>query len=129
MPFCFARQFDFRERYGWGAGSLGVGEAEIYPAIVEERDCDAFTPWQQGFSPREHREMLDRDRMIQRDDEMRKAIWEREDQRDTKVEERHKEEMDTLRAQHRWQLAIFGGAVIVATLIGAMIEAGWIGSP
>lgn len=129
MPFCFQRVLDFRDQYGWGKGAGGIGDTAIWPAIQAERECDAYTPWQQGFSPKEHREMLDRERMLKRQDEIMQTVWKREDERDKRVNDQHKEQMDTLRGQHRQQLLIFGLAVIAATLLGAMIQAGWIDRP
>jgi hypothetical protein len=37
--------------------------------------------------------------------------------------------MVLLQRQQHWQLAVLGVAVIVATLVGGMIQAGWIGRP
>lgn len=128
-PYCFVRKVDFAQEYGWEPRALDAAEGGVFTAISAERECDGFEPWQQGFTPQEHREMLDRDRMIKREDEIRRAIWEREDRRDVEVGQQHKEQMDTLRGQHWWQIAVLGGAVIVATLIGAMIQAGWFAKP
>ena len=42
--------------------------------LQSERKCQSFTPWQLGFSPKEHREMMDRKEI--RDQNHR---WEEED--------------------------------------------------
>ena len=37
---------------------------KVHSEIQKERSCEYFTPWQQGFTPKEHREMLNRDWML-----------------------------------------------------------------
>ena len=44
---------------------------EIKLAIQEERDCKEFTKWQQGFTPKEHREMMDRKTMLELEEKRR----------------------------------------------------------
>lgn len=59
----------------------------------------------------------------------RQWMQDREDRRDEKVEERHKEQMKTLKGQFWWQIGILGVAIIIATVVAAMIEAQWITKP
>ncbi len=78
-PICFVQSVDLQAELLGGLepnyppGS--VKRSEIIDAAPgdlvlelfqrERSDCDAnqeFTPWQQGFTPKEHREMLDRER-------------------------------------------------------------------
>lgn len=71
IPICFARAYDLQSEI---PGKLPQGEKD-YPAVLvlevisKDRTCpkrkqaDGFTRWQQGFTPKEHREMLDRERM------------------------------------------------------------------
>lgn len=117
LPLCFMLKYNLPGEIHDDVGSTNDQPA-VLKTITAERDCDGWTEWQQGFTPKEHRE-----------DEIRQAIWDREDRRDAIVEQQHQDEMNTLRVQHRWQLAIFGGAVILATLLGSMIQAGWIDKP
>lgn len=51
-PVCFVRAADFEVEMG------GPPIPPAPDAINRERDCDKFTPWMQGFSPKEHKEML-----------------------------------------------------------------------
>src|SRR5947209_1382096 len=53
-PICFVRAWDLPEE----AGALD-NKAAFLRVVQHERVCAAYTPWQQGFTPREHREMLD----------------------------------------------------------------------
>ncbi len=53
-PLCFAM-----------SEQIGVPKDDYSPLdfkehIHEKKDCKEFTEWQQGFTPKEHREMLDR---------------------------------------------------------------------
>jgi len=127
MPFCFVRKLDFRTTYGWNPRSMGIGDTEIFPVIVEERECDGFTPWQQGFSPKEHREMLDEQRRLRLEANIRQMAWDREDKRDAEM--RHREdERDTklvkLQESLHWrELLVLGGGVTVALLSGSIAAA------
>lgn len=68
IPICFARAYDLQSEI---PGQLSQDQ-EDYPAklvlevISKDRKCpkrmpaDGFTRWHQGFTPKEHREMLDR---------------------------------------------------------------------
>ena len=80
---------------------------------VERGDCPGFTPWRRGYSPRDHREMLDREEerrwRQERDDADRK--WRRRIEQDNR----------------RWrliELAVLGFGIILATIVGAFIERG-----
>ena len=58
-------------------------------------------------------------------------------QQEERAENRHQDQMNTLRSQHRWELIVFGVfvtfLVVASTIAGAFIEgaisAGWIGEP
>lgn len=83
-----------------------------------QRVCNAFTPWQQGFTPKEHREMVDRQWMIDREDRRDKEMRDREDRRDREAKSRHRNE-----------LVVFGLVLGALTIIGSMIQAGWFPKP
>jgi hypothetical protein len=107
----------------------------VLRVITSDRKCPiesglfGFTKYQQGFTPKEHREMLDAqwklDYEARRDADDKK--W-REDQ-ELKAEQRHKDQMKSMRSIHRSEMWIVGGAVtfaiLIITLISAAIEAGW----
>ena len=87
----------------------------ICSAIQKERDCNQFTEWRQGSTPKEHQEMIDREARLkwqaEREDADRK--W-RDDQR---------------REDRRWhiiELVVFGVlSVLIAggfTILGALIS-------
>jgi hypothetical protein len=78
------------------------------PVAAEERKCAEFCEWRQGFSPKEHREMVDRE-------ELRRWQADREDA-DRLWRERQDEKRDDRQAALLWQLA---GVAGLFTLIGA----------
>ena len=70
-PICFMRKLDMRAEFEAvlkkpvseeeSRGIKNPNPDQVLPIIERSRRCDdGFTPWQLGFSPKEHREMLDR---------------------------------------------------------------------
>ena len=48
----------------------------LLDTIQEERDCSTFVPWRPGFTPKEHREMLERQRQREEDRKARRLdVW------------------------------------------------------
>lgn len=123
-PICFAMAYDLMPEVeqaaqqqfingsdDWGKYTLGV--------INKERVCPphgksyGFTTWQQGFTPKEHREMLERQWMRQR-----------EDKRDADIREWQERQR---KSDRRWR--IIEGIVFVLlaggfTVLGALISRG-----
>ena len=60
LPLCFARCHDLQEEFKNVPGEDKAVPGGVHRVIIKERQCDAFTEWQQGFTPKEHREMIDR---------------------------------------------------------------------
>jgi hypothetical protein len=61
-PLCFAMAADLK------AESEGPGGTfPIDGILLIERNCGKFTPWVQGFTPREHREMIESQESKERD--------------------------------------------------------------
>jgi hypothetical protein len=90
--------------------------------LEEDIECASFIQYKQGFSPKEHRERFDRQLLLDREDQRDAEMRDREDRRDAEARERHKEQMDALESQHVRELATFGGAVVVATIVAAILE-------
>jgi len=79
-PICFMREATFMKE----KREIPINS---WPPVVKEmltrkRCCSEFTEWQQGSSPKEHREMLDRQWMLDRQDRLDQEQREREDRRD-----------------------------------------------
>ena len=127
-PLCFARAINL-------ARELSRLNRPVLDIISQERDCLSFTPWEHGFTPKEHREMLERHEAQENEKRRDLAIQRREDARDitakewhaeqeVTAEKQHKEQMEELRSQHRTEVMIFGFFIGAATLLAAVIEGG-----
>lgn len=78
IPVCFAMVISFdkeceelrklpqyQSRFDEIGGHIYPNTGDlIIPLLSKERDCESFIEWIQGFTPREHQEMLDRGRML-----------------------------------------------------------------
>ena len=150
-PICFVQAYPLRDEVEFVEDAV---KAQLNQAVLPEkvrdiiigteRNCGAngtWTRWQQGFTPKEHREMLDRQRLqefqTKREDDWQRfqaqmvldeKNWKKE--QEGKAEERHIAAMETMRGINRTQMLIMGGlvtvAIVVSTLVGAAIQAGWI---
>jgi Flp pilus assembly protein TadB len=98
--------------------------------LNEERQCDTFVQWQQGFTPKEHRDMLDRMLVLEREERRDRELRDWQERQEAKAEERHKEQLGETRRMHRRELLVLGVgvtvAIIIITLVGAAIETSWI---
>jgi hypothetical protein len=106
-PICFMRSTDYKVI----PFQLHVDNNVVKAEIQRERSCEHFTPWIQGFTPKEHREMIDREawRTWREDREEADRVWQQKrDERD-------------------WKWRIFELVVLVLsaglfTLLGAWIQ-------
>ncbi len=130
-PLCFQRIVAFR------TSECSSPEARVAVLQEERGDCEGFTVWQQGFTPKEHREMLDRMWMAEREDSRDAVLRASEDRRYRQMVEREdRRDENTQRLQERlhnrelWFLgvavtvALVGGSIIAAIIEGA-ISRGW----
>jgi len=74
---CFVQAFDLVAETG-----IHPADAQRKAMVLNQRDCHSFTPWQQGFTPKEHRQMLS----LKEEREERQKFYERE--RDERNEDR-----------------------------------------
>jgi hypothetical protein len=75
-PVCFVGQVNLHAeypKYPKNFLNAGISESQINLALKLDRECDAFTKWKQGFTPKEHREMMDREWMQKHQDEREEA--------------------------------------------------------
>jgi hypothetical protein len=128
LPLCFARAFDLKSEFKKCAGKGDPDAYSIYLVIHEDRDCSSYTEWQQGFTPKEHREMLDRKWLMefQAAREKEDKEW-RESQRREDLLWREKQEKKAEK-RHRTDLIIIGIVatilICLVTIIAAFIERG-----
>ena len=134
-PLCFVQAFDLREEIQEARGDTSPIGGDAHVAVIRnvmerERCCEKFIKWQQGFPPKEHREMLDRQWMIDREDRRALESHEWQERQEEKAEARHQEQLAQLRSIHTQEMLVVGGLVtltiVVITLVGAAIEARWI---
>ena len=110
VPICFKRADNLIDEVVW-RGSPGVVVPEAVKAIVDkERTCNdqTFTEWQQGFTPKEHREMLDRQWLLERQEAREDADRAWRAVQEAKADKRYK-----------WNLVITAGLV---TIVSAIIQ-------
>lgn len=96
-------------------------------ALVVRRDrtCPSWTKWQQGFSPKEHRELLDRQWMRKQEEQRLDADrrWQRRMRRD------ERNWRASVRSEERWwrvgELLVLGVFVSGATLLAGAVGGGW----
>lgn len=67
-PVCFVLALDFIKEIG-----PSPGRDSRHPVIQQDRDCKKFTKWHQGFTPKEHKEMIDSERQKTREDDRDQA--------------------------------------------------------
>jgi hypothetical protein len=91
-PLCFAMVPDPRKEAGSSPDSRVV-----LNVITKSRDCPKFTPWQQGFSPKEHAEMLHEKAM----EELRETREEK-DRQWRAAQEQERRELEDRREKERW---------------------------
>jgi hypothetical protein len=110
VPICFECVTDFRREIGVPPPkAYGDYPANMVLEVISEpRSCDSFAVWQQGFTPKEHREMLDRQHHLE---------WQTEQEKERRNWE----------SGQRWILAIIAGAFgILGAIVGALLNA-WLG--
>ena len=64
QPLCFAMVHSFRDDFEKAIKEGKPENDRVRQIIQKERPCDEFTEWKQGCTPKEHREMLDRQWML-----------------------------------------------------------------
>ena len=100
QPICFALANDLKVEFDNETKERN-STVSAFNVLAKGRDCNSFTKWQQGFTPKEHREMLDREEMLEwqaaREDADRK--W---------------------RSKRDWYFVIIAG---IFTILGAIIGA------
>jgi hypothetical protein len=138
-PVCFVGAFNL-------PAELTARTPAGYVAVVsKERACGEFTPWQQSYSPREHKEMLitqqlqkyqeeqrEKDRQWQAEQRERDRLWQ-EQQKTKDLESQQardreqrlwQEEQARRTARRTWAIALLGAAIgIVGATLGKNLSA------
>ena len=78
-PICFARAVNLQAEYKIKSvnetGSEWVIRANqrLKEVLNQTRECESFVEWQQGFTPKEHREMLSEEWKLEQEAKRRKS--------------------------------------------------------
>jgi hypothetical protein len=126
LPICFANAVRFDKLIP------EYSPAKVVERIELEFECSSFIDWQHGLTPKEHREMMQESELRKLQEDIRKAVAAREDQRDKEnrdwqaeqSRERRKWETEIHKTNRRWQLvlAILAGVVgLIGVIIGKFI--------
>lgn len=123
IPVCFVNRFNIGEEvkvlrkgaddevrpdaYGQIAEDW---EGDVKQVLNRERVCEDFINWQQGFSPKEHREMVERKRMQE---------WE---MRREEADRKWRMEEEKRRSRDEWKRYVFLAIMtIVAGVVGVVV--------
>ena len=112
-PICFRQNTDYKPV----AFTTFVDTKAVKAEINKERNCDLFTEWKQGHSPREHLDMINQQLWLEYQDRKEKEDKEWREKQEQRADRRHK-----------WDLIILGfvatAAIVAATIIAAFIQRG-----
>ena len=121
IPLCFARCQYLGEKVKNITQKNNPTE-EVSRIIKEETKCTGFVKWQQGFTPKEHGEMIDRQWMMKYQERREREDKEWREQQ----EDKQRNWMQSQSKQRfRWEIIVFGILVTLA-LIGGQILAAFI---
>ena len=115
-PICFARAFRLDDEVQRDQQGNRTAES-ILEVVGTDRTCAEFCKSHQGFTPKEHREMIDREQLLrwQEGREQIDRVW-REEQRRQDLEWREQQER---RADRRHRSDIFWIAIVASVISAA----------
>ena len=123
VPICFSRSPDFPHE---GVGET-TAQVQITEAINGDHPCDHYTPWQQGFTPKEHREMLNEQKMLewQRHVEIEDRQWREKRAEDDRT---WRTKQEKLTSKRHWQAIVWGALLAVMVFVVANALSAWVQS-
>jgi|SRR3972149_4593907 len=128
VPLCFMRVVDFRDEFELNNVALREHPPEnlVKDVINKERPCNQVTAWKFGFTPKEHREMLDRQWMLDFQTKRENEDREWREHQEQEASKRWQQAEERADKRHTKELWIIGGVVTVAfsavQLVAAVIE-------
>jgi len=66
-PICFVRSYNLINEC-----KPEISPQKVSQVLNNDRPCKEFMKWQQGFTPKEHREMIDRQKLLEYQSQQRK---------------------------------------------------------
>ena len=121
-PICAAGALYFDREQGAPPDAVVL---EFY----KERDCADFVKWIPGLEPKDHLARKVQEEVLSSEEFRYRELLRREDQRDAEMRAREDKRDEEAKNRHRNELVVFGLVLGGLTLIGSMIEAGWIPKP
>jgi hypothetical protein len=124
VPVCFVSSFNIKEEVEVLRKAAcdeptqnSIGEwisphwaNHVKQVLNTDRECESFTKWQQGCTPKEHREMMDRERM-------QKWQMEREE-----ADKKWRTEQEEKYSKAEWKRYIFLAIMtIVSVIVGVIL--------
>lgn len=103
IPLCFVQSYNLYDEVKTAGGKPELDYVIVKSIIDQDRQCNSFIKWQQGFTPKEHREMIDREAMRK---------WQAE---------REESGRKWMTHQQRFMVIIAGIFTILGGIIGAVI--------
>lgn len=123
VPVCLMRVVSFAKLLG-----NDTAKATVAKEIQSDRQCNRFTPWNQGFTPKEHAEMIQQEKLLEWQRERENAAREWEERQARSDKEWREKEASVASSRHRWELILLGLLVpaggIAAQIASAFIERG-----
>lgn len=122
-PICFVQAYNLK-------AEMVSSRPEAFIAVLQnDRDCDRFNPWQQGFGPKEHVDMMQQQALLewQRAREEAEREW-----RERQAAQEHEWREQQAERDRQWRredrrtamVTLLVGALIgVLTLIATLIAA------
>jgi len=129
-PICFILKKDLKKEFKTET-TKGNNTVSAFNVLHKYRDCDTtdttlgFTEYRQGFTPKEHREMLDRQWML---DFKEKREQEDREWRSKEEKERREWQQKQSAKRFRWEVLVVGGVIaslfVISQILAAFIERG-----
>lgn len=121
-PECFDRAFPLKSE----AGGENKTKDSVLAVIKNDRKCGTFIEWDQGSTPREHREMQFRERMMAREDARDREAKDRADRLDAAASKRDDDRDFRANCLHLAEIVIViavGALTYFASMNAAKVEA------
>jgi len=123
-PLCFAMEEQLSTEARAQVENL-QRELQFMEIIDKRRNCDSFTPWKQGFDPKEHWEMLDRKMTLDwRAKEAEKDRAWRENQARIERESRERESSLARDANriHFWEIVVVASISVLIGVASVVVQ-------
>jgi hypothetical protein len=115
-PVCFVRRIRLDQKIG------NPNNADARMRVVQSTTCEQHTPWLQGFTPREHREMIQEEARLKWQAEREAADRADRDRRDQDARRFQEDQADRATRHENRSLGVAIIAVIVA-VVGPILAA------